>query len=506
MKFPRASGVLLHPTSLPGEYGIGDLGPEAYSFINFLEDTAQTYWQILPLGPTGYGDSPYNCFSAFAGNTLLISPEKLIVDGLLTKDQIEAPPTAPPPRVDFGAVHEWKNVRLLPKAYRTFISSSNELTGHFDRFVWENDWWLADYAAYRAIKLDQGQRPWYEWPTPLKLREPGAIAAMADQLADSIRAQKFYQFLFFRQWSELKEYANKRGISIIGDVPIFLALDSADVWCNQSKFKLKADGSPKVVSGVPPDFFSKTGQLWGNPIYDWDAMRREGFDWWTARVAFALRTVDVMRIDHFRGFAAAWEVPGGEPTAENGSWVDGPGKELFKAFSDTLGDLPMIAEDLGVITPDVEDLRDSSGIPGMRILQFGFGGDAHNLHLPHNYIPNCVAYTGTHDNDTTLGWWNSLSSPKSKELSQAQRHCLEYLDIDSKEINWDLIRSVWSSVADTAIAPLQDILGVGTTGRMNLPATTSANWSWRFESGSITEEIVERLKKLTTLYGRDRNQ
>lgn len=505
MKFPRASGILLHPTSLPGEYGIGDIGPEAYRFIDFLDAAGQTYWQVLPLGPTGYGDSPYNCFSAFAGNTLLISPEKLVEDGISAEEQIADHPSFTNDKVDFGGVYEWKNGKLLPEAYNSFSRSKNiQLADEFDDFCEENDWWLGDYAAYRAIKLYHDQKPWYEWPTPFRLREQGALTVITEKLAEAIRAQKFYQFLFFRQWNELKAYANTHGVSMIGDVPIFLSLDSADVWCNQSKFKLNADGSPKVVSGVPPDFFSKTGQLWGNPIYDWDAMREDNFAWWTARVAFALRMVDVIRIDHFRGFAAAWEVPGGDSTAENGEWVDVPGKEMFTAFESALGDLPMIAEDLGVITPDVEAIRDGFGIPGMRILQFGFGGDAHNLHLPHNYIRNCVAYTGTHDNDTTIGWWRSLGDPKKKDLSETQKHCLGYLHADGREINWDLVRAAWSSVADTAIAPLQDVLGIGPEGRMNLPASTSGNWFWRFANGLLTQELTDRLKEITLLYGRGR--
>jgi 4-alpha-glucanotransferase len=506
MNFPRASGILLHPTSLPGDYGIGDLGPNAYEFVDLLVEAKQTYWQILPLGPTGYGDSPYQCFSAFAGNTLLISPEKLVDDGLLTEEQIANRPDFPAHKVDFGGVYEWKN-KILPEAYKSFQQTTSvDLRGKFETFIQENGWWLDDFAAYRAIKLSQDQKAWYEWPAPLKLREKGPLAAKVDQLFDEVHAQKFYQFLFFRQWQELKEYANKNGVKIIGDIPIFIALDSADVWCNQSKFKLNADGSPKVVAGVPPDYFSKTGQLWGNPIYNWDAMKADGFHWWIARVAFTLKTVDVVRVDHFRGFAAAWEVPGDDPTAEHGRWVDVPGKELFLALKRAIGELPVIAEDLGVITPDVEELRDGFGFPGMRILQFAFGGDAKNHDLPHNYIRNCVAYTGTHDNDTTVGWWLSQAGAGSTRDTAAITHehdfCLKYLNTDGTEIHWDFIRAVWASVADTAVTPLQDLLGIGTEGRMNLPASTSGNWYWRYTDGSITDEIVERLKGMTETYGR----
>lgn len=506
MKFPRASGILLHPTALPGEYGIGDLGRDAYEFVDSLVEAGQTYWQILPLGPTGYGDSPYQCFSAFAGNPLLISPEKLVEDGLVTPEQIADKPDFPSHKVDFGGVYNWKN-SLLPKAYEGFHHiTSVDLRGKFETFIQENEWWLDDYAAYRAIKASQSQKPWYEWRTPLKLRESGALTAVTEKLYEEIQAEKFYQFLFYRQWGLLKEYANGHGIKIVGDIPIFVALDSADVWCNQDKFKLNPDGSPKVVAGVPPDYFSKTGQLWGNPIYDWEAMRRDDYRWWVARVAFTLKTVDIVRVDHFRGFAGAWEVPGGDPTAENGRWVDVPGMELFTALKRELGELPVIAEDLGVITPDVEELRDAFGYPGMRILQFAFGGDAKNHDLPHNYISNCAAYTGTHDNDTTVGWWFSQAGAGStrgqEDITREHDYCLKYLNSDGSEIHWDFIRAVWSSVADTAIAPLQDVLGFGTEGRMNLPASNSGNWAWRFHEGALTTEIIARLKEFTEVYGR----
>ncbi len=509
MKFPRASGILLHPTSLPGKYGIGDLGPEAYAFVDFLVEAGQTYWQILPLGPTGYGDSPYNCFSAFAGNTLLISPEKLAEDSLSVPPAVAGGLTNEPAsddRVDFGAVYEAKS-KILPLAFAAFENlERGEMHDEIEKFDQENGWWLNGYAAFRAIKAAQDQKPWYEWPTPLKLREQGAMAAIVDELFDAIEAQKFYQFLFFRQWFALKEYANKHGVKIIGDIPIFVALDSADVWCNQSKFKLNDDGSPKVVSGVPPDYFSATGQLWGNPIYDWDAMRDDGFSWWIARVASALRTVDVVRLDHFRGFAAAWEVPGEDETAENGNWVTVPGKELFYALRHTFGELPMIAEDLGVITPDVTEIRDGFGIPGMKILQFAFGGDSRNHDLPHNYTRNSVAYTGTHDNDTTVGWWNSHVGAESTRdeatISHEHDFCLKYLSTDGSEINWDFIRAAWASVADTAIAPMQDVLGIGNEGRMNLPASNSGNWNWRFQKEDLTPEIITRLAEMTEIYGR----
>lgn len=527
MDNPRAAGILLHPTSLPGKFGIGDLGPEAFSFVDFLNNAGQTFWQILPLGPTGYGDSPYQSYSAFAGNTLLISPEKLAEDKLLTPAELKGRPKFKQGRVDFGGVYEWKN-KVLHLAFESFNRSSNDdLAQEFDTFQQHNNWWLDDYALYRALKLSHDHKAWYEWPEELKLRDPHAIQIAANELAENIREQKFQQFLFFRQWHAVKNYANGRGVRIIGDVPIFLALDSADVWCNRDKFKLNADGSPRVVAGVPPDYFSKTGQLWGNPIYDWDAMRRDDFRWWAARVAFTLGTVDVIRLDHFRGFAAAWEVPGTDTTAEHGAWVDVPGRELLSALRRHLGDLPVIAEDLGFITPDVMELRDSFGFPGMKVLQFAFGGDAHNQDLPHNYTRNCVAYTGTHDNDTTIGWWNSAaasaaanrpdtSSAETRPVgsvplkrptvaqpdSAVHLDCKTYLNTDAAEINWDLIRAAWASVAQTAIAPLQDILGLGSEARMNLPASTNNNWTWRFGPKDLTEELAKRLRELTDLYAR----
>ncbi len=506
MKLNRASGIIIHPTSLPGEFGIGDLGSEAFRFVDFLAAARQTYWQILPLGPTGFGDSPYQCFSAFAGNTLLISPEKLIDDGLISKADLAGRPKFPSDKVDFGRVYNWKTALLL-RSYEGFKRSNNaEFRAFFEIFCLENGFWLDDYALYRSVKASLGQAAWSKWPSALRLREAAALKQAGDGLSEQIEAEKFYQFLFFRQWFAVKRYANQLGVKIIGDIPIFIAADSADVWCNQAKFKLNDDGTTEVVAGVPPDYFSKTGQLWGNPIYDWDAMRDDDFRWWIARVHSALQTVDVVRIDHFRGFAASWEVPGEDETAENGEWVEVPGKELFAALADSLGDLPFIAEDLGVITPDVEELRDSFGFPGMRILQFAFGGDAKNHDLPHNYIKNCVAYTGTHDNDTTVGWFNSQAGAGSMrdavEVSREQTYCLEYLDSDGDEIHWDFIRAAWASVADTAIAPMQDVLGIGTEGRMNLPASTSGNWNWRMPTEALSPEITARLAKLTATFGR----
>jgi 4-alpha-glucanotransferase len=505
MNFPRASGVLLHPTSLPGPFGIGDFGPEAYKFVDQLEQAGQTYWQLLPLGPTGYGDSPYQCFSAFAGNPLLISPEKLFEDGLIGKTDLADKPNFPIGKVDFGSVTNWK-IQLAQKAFQGFLKTSGEICEHYEVFCDEQRDWLDDYAMFRAIKVSQAGRPWYEWPDRFKFRDEKTIRIAAEQLAEPIRAEKVLQFLFFKQWKELRSYANDQGIKIIGDIPIFVALDSADVWCHQDQFKLNTDGSAKVVAGVPPDYFSTTGQLWGNPIYDWDAMARDGFAWWVKRFRATFSIVDIARVDHFRGFCAAWEVPGADETAEHGSWVDVPGKELFATLKRELGELPVIAEDLGVVTPDVEDLRDTFGFPGMRILQYAFGGDAKNHDLPHNYVNNCVAYTGTHDNDTTVGWWESKAGSGSTRDSEAIDHehefCLKYLNSHGDEINWDLIRAIWASVADTAITPVQDLLGLGTEGRMNLPASDSGNWFWRLKDGALTDDILSRLRDVTITYGR----
>ncbi len=506
MNFPRAGGVLLHPTSLPSKYGIGDFGVEAYKFVDFLVEARQTYWQILPLGATGYGDSPYQCFSAFAGNTSLVSPEKIVEDGFLIDKEIDEKPKFPAGRVDYGAVQDYKKP-LLEKAFARFKQTGDRnIIDAFHRFCDENAFWLEDYALFRAAKNARSHHSWQEFEQPLKLREPEALETEKRRLDDECFAEKFYQFLFFKQWNALKTYANEKGIKIVGDVPIFVALDSADVWHNPREFKLNADGSPKVVAGVPPDYFSKTGQLWGNPIYDWEQMRADNFRWWIARVRHTLKMVDIIRIDHFRGFAAAWEVPGADKTAENGEWVNVPGAELFGALKNEFGDLPFWAEDLGVITPDVEDLRDSFGFPGMRILQYAFSGDAYNRDLPHNYVKNSVAYTGTHDNETVVGWFASKTKSKragNDEQSRREKDfCLDYLNSDGREIHWDFIRAAWSSVANTAIAPMQDLLGLDNKARMNLPASSSGNWYWQCREGDFSEKISNRLGELTEIYGR----
>ena len=489
----RSSGILLHPTSLPSPFGIGDLGPEAYKFVDFLSAAGQTLWQVLPLGPTGYGDSPYASYSAFAGNTLLISPERLVDEGLLDHDDLEEQPVGP---VDYGKAHELKE-DLLHRAYHSFRENA-ELRSDFETFSRQQSQWLDKYAQFRVLKDKHGGAAWTEWEATL--------ASETD--APAIEAQKFYQFLFFRQWAGVRKYAHERGIRIIGDFPIYVAHDSADVWTNPEQFKLDSSGKPIVVAGVPPDYFSATGQLWGNPLYDWEQMRATGFKWWIERVRAVFALVDIARVDHFRGFAACWEIPGGDKTAERGRWVETPGRELFKSIRAALGELPIIAEDLGVITDDVIALREELGFPGMRVLQFGFGGDPKkSVDLPHNYVRNVVAYTGTHDNDTSAGWFNSVPGEGSmrtgQQIEEQRQFCLSYLNTNGAEIQWDFIRAVWASVADRAIAPLQDVLGLGSEARMNLPNSNQGNWIWRYAQGELTAGLGQRLRELNHLYGRN---
>jgi len=512
MSVPRSSGVLLHPTSLPSRFGIGDLGPEAYRFLKFLSDAGQSLWQVLPLGPTGYGDSPYACYSAFAGNTLLISPEQLVADGLLEEsDLLESANgfAASSERINFGEVHVAKD-QLLRKAYQRYTKTTDtNLRSAFETFAQNHGGWLEDYALFRALKDAHGGAAWNKWEPSLARRTPSALTRARKELHDEVEAHMFYQFLFFKQWLALKSYCNEHGIRVVGDLPIFVAPDSADVWTNPEEFQLDKHGAPTVVAGVPPDYFSTTGQLWGNPLYNWDRMLAEGFKWWIERVRATLKVVDIARIDHFRGFAASWEIPAGDKTAERGQWVAAPGRHLFTAIQNALGEVPIIAEDLGVITPDVVALREEFGFPGMRILQFGFGSDTKNIDLPHNYVQNVVAYTGTHDNDTTIGWFQSVagegSTRTAAQIKRESEFCLSYLNSDGSEINWDFIRGVWASVANTAIVPLQDLLGLGTEARMNLPNSTSGNWNWRYKPNALTPEVAERLKKLTDLYGRARD-
>lgn len=490
----RSAGILLHPTSLPGKYGIGDLGPEAFRWVNALAKAGQSWWQLLPLGPTGYGDSPYQCFSAFAGNPNLISPESLVADGLISTADAEAA-ELPAGDVQYGESATHKR-RLIGSAYETWKAgqAQPDVSDAWDRFRTQNAEWLDDYALFMAVKQSLGGGSWLGWPEPLRLREPEALTDARGSLANAIEIQKFAQFLFYRQWDALRGYAAHQGVRIIGDMPIFLAEDSADVWANPELFLLTADRRPKYIAGVPPDYFSTTGQLWGNPLYNWPAHEATGFAWWTARLRAALRQVDLIRLDHFRGFEAYWEVPAGSPTAEIGRWVKGPGDKLLAALQTHLGGLPLIAEDLGVITPEVDALRIGFGLPGMRIVQFAFGGAVEDRFLPHNYENPTVVYTGTHDNETTAGWYANLGETERDFLHR-------YLHTDGQEPAWDLIRSAWSSIAVLAVAPAQDLLGLGSEARMNTPGRPSSNWGWRMTQ-SLPDAVVDQLGEMTELYGR----
>ncbi len=514
MSFPRSSGILLHPTSLPGRFGIGDLGKSAYDFIDFLEETGQSLWQVLPLGPTGYGDSPYQSFSAFAGNPLLISLEALVQDGLLEETDLSDltdTPHFPEDRVDYGSVIEYKYT-LLREAHINFTGkSTNEAKSEYFDFVEQTAWWLEDYAAFLAIKDAHDGSEWTKWEPYLRDREDNAVHFFRENHTVEISFQKFLQYLFFKQWLQLARYANQKGVRIIGDVPIFVAHDSADVWAHRELFHLDSEGNPTKVAGVPPDYFSETGQLWGNPLYRWNIMKQDGYRWWVDRIRASLSTVDIVRLDHFRGFEKYWSVSGGETTAINGKWEKGPGADLFKAIKNSLGSLPIIAEDLGYITPEVIALREKFGFPGMRILQFAFGADPQaDEFKPYNFPANCVVYTGTHDNDTTIGWFTSEGAGEStrsqEEVQEEREFVLKYLGTDGKEINWDFIRLALSSVSRTALVPLQDVLGCDSEARMNVPARETGNWGWRFRAEDLRPEVRLRLKELTEVYGRNRGR
>jgi len=506
MKFPRASGILLHPTSLPGPYGIGDLGAAAYEFVDFLHAAGQRIWQVLPLTPTGYGDSPYQAFSAFAGNPLLISLDRLVEAGLLDSAHATLPDFTED-RVDFGRVIPFKLTLLRQAAENFFRSTTASAHQRYQTFCAANAEWLEDFALFMSLKYAHDLVAWTDWPREIALRKPDALEWWRRKLAGEIRVQKYWQFVFSDQWSEIKNYANARGIRIMGDLPIYVAHDSSDVWAHPELFHLDEAGRPTRVAGVPPDYFSATGQLWGNPIYRWDRMQGDGFAWWIERVRAALARFDMVRLDHFRGFEAYWEVPAGEPTAINGRWVTGPGADLFNALQAALGELPIVAENLGVITPEVEAIRHQFGFPGMAIVQFAFSTDAQApTFRPHNFPRELVAYTGGHDNDTMVGWWNAGigdSTRTAEDVERERQLTREYMDLrEGDEINWAFIRAVMASVADTVIIPLQDVLGVGTEGRMNLPGRLGGNWQWRYRSGSIKSEYVARLKKFAELYDR----
>lgn len=528
MLLERKSGILAHPTAFGTKFGIGDLGQGAYNFVDFLEKSQQKLWQTLPLGPTSFGDSPYQCFSTFAGNYYLISPEVLVSEGYLNIQDIEEIPDFDNYKIDYGKVIKYK-VQLLKKAYEGFkVVKSKKQKEQYEKFCIENDW-LEDFSLFMALKdyyilqrKDTFESPeykaykekykevltedqvndyfyggvWNSWDEELVQRKPKAIQSWLVILEEEIGFYKFLQYEFFRQWNLVKNYANQKGIEIIGDIPIFVAMDSADVWANSNLFHLDKEGTPVAVAGVPPDYFSETGQLWGNPLYDWKANKKEGYKWWIKRIKAMNEMSDIIRIDHFRAFDEYWAVPFGDKTAENGKWEKGPSKDLFKAIKNKLGEIPIIAEDLGVMTKGVEKLRDGLDLPGMKILQFAFDSSEKNAYLPHNFKnSNCVVYTGTHDNDTTLGWYEKISEVDKDLLRR-------YLNVSGEDVVWDLIRLCWSSSGAYAIVPVQDLLSQGSDCRMNTPGEASGNWQYRFKNEDLTGDIVERLVYLNKLFER----
>lgn len=503
MRFERSAGVLLHPTSLPGKFGIGELGSEAYNFINFLEAAGQKLWQVFPLGPTGYGDSPYQCFSAFAGNPLLISLEKLKEDGLLSEEDLwksipsgKNIPEFNPHQVDFGNLINFKN-NILKKAFINFKKRKKH-DDKFLEFCEENKIWLEDFSLFMAAKDFHNNELWTKWDKDLVCREKVAIRSWKEKLLENIFYHKFVQYQFFKHWNELKSFANEKGIKIIGDMPIFVAYDSADVWAHKELFSVDEKGILQTVAGVPPDYFSATGQLWGNPLFKWNFMEKDDFLWWRQRISNLLKMVDIIRIDHFRGFDKYWEIPAGSPTAEKGKWVKAPGEKFFKTINKYLGELPVIAEDLGIITKSVAELRDKFNFPGMKILQFAFGTGMEKKFLPHNYVQNCVVYTGSHDNDTTKGYFDKEKNNNNDIYEHAQK----YLNYFGDDITGELIRTAYASVADLVIIPMQDILKLGGEARMNFPGKLGGNWSWRFTWEQVPFELSNYYKFLTELYER----
>jgi 4-alpha-glucanotransferase len=488
----RASGILLHVTSLPSRYGIGDLGPTAFAWVDRLAQAGQSWWQALPLGPTGYGDSPYQPLSSFAGNILLISPDGLIADGLLGAGELEVP-AFPTHEVAYPFVTGFKQ-RLLAAAWSSFrAGAAGHLRPAFERFCLDQAHWLDDYALFRALKIRHEGAHYLDWPEAIVRCDPAALNAARRDLDDVINIARFGQFLVVHQGDALREYAHSRGVHFIGDLPFFVSPDSADVWANPQFFQLDAQCRPWLVAGVPPDYFSPEGQLWGNPVYDWEALRRAGYRWWIDRLRAQLAHVDIVRLDHFRGFAAAWHVRAGATTARAGQWLPGPGEALFRAAQDELGHLPLIAEDLGIITPDVRQLRERLRLPGMRVLQFAFDGNGDNPHLPRNFGPDTVVYTGTHDNDTTRGWYATLPEAQRRNVS----NLLGRSAVAENEIAWELLGLAWSSTASLAMAPLQDVLNLGSEARMNRPGSPQGNWRWRASVEMLTGPIFDRLRDLT---------
>jgi 4-alpha-glucanotransferase len=492
----RSSGILMHPTSLPSRGGIGDLGAAAYEFVDWLAAAKQTLWQILPFGPVGYGNSPYSCTSAFAGNVLMISLERLAQRGYLDPSQLVELPDGES-MVDFESVRVQK-LPLLREAARNFLLLAQERPQErYHAFCAENQWWLDDYALFSVLREHFGDNPWNSWPEEIARREPEALLQLGSDLKDQLELERVLQFTFFEQWKALRAYCADRGIRIVGDVAIFVSYDSADVWTHPDIFRLNEDLSPEVVAGVPPDAFSETGQRWGNPLYNWEILKSRGYDWWVQRMRWAVETCDIVRLDHFRGFEACWEIPADEPTAVNGHWTPGPNDDLFKALRNELGKLPFIAEDLGYITKEVRALRKKLDIPGMKVMQFGFGDKGAHIYLPHMFTPDSVVYTGTHDNDTTVGWWNSNANENEK------RWAVEYLGRVDDGIHWAFIRAAFASVAILAVIPVQDVLGLDTDARMNIPSKPGGNWSWRLSSSALTPDLAQKLALLTEVTDRD---
>ena len=492
----RSSGILLHPTSLPSRGGIGDLGPAAYEFVDWLAAAKQTLWQVLPLGPVGYGNSPYSCTSAFAANVLLISLERLADRGFIDHERVKAIPDGES-AVDFENVRERK-LPLLRAAARNFLQSARgDSLERYNHFCQKNREWLEDYVLFSSLRERYGDQPWNSWPKEIVRRQPDAIMKLRTELREQLNVERFLQFAFFEQWGALRSYCRERGIRVIGDIAIFVSYDSADVWTHPEIFRLKDDLSPEVVAGVPPDAFSKTGQRWGNPLYDWDALKSLGYSWWVERMRWAIETCDIARLDHFRGFEACWEIPADEPTAINGRWVEGPNASLFEALKAALGKLPFIAEDLGHITQEVDDLRKKLEMPGMKVLQFAFGNRGAHVYLPHQFEPDTIVYTGTHDNDTTVGWWNSGATEEEKAAATS------YMGVGEDGVHWALIRAALTSVANLAVIPAQDVLGLGSDARMNVPSQTVGNWSWRLKSDALTAPLAGKLAALVEVTDRD---
>ncbi len=507
MNLPRCAGILLHPTSLPSAFGIGDFGPQAFRFVDQLKEAGQSIWQVLPLGPVGAGDSPYQSYSAFAGEPLLISPQLLLQDGLLCDADLKTAPSFDTERAEYQKVRDWK-FPLLDKAFAVFQKKRTPERLHvFKQFCADHASWLDDYAVFVALRRQFGyDKIWTQWDKDLVRRNPSALANAREKLSNQIECEKFWQFLFYSQWNSLRRYCSSHGVKIIGDIPIYVAHNSADVWAQPKQFLLDANGNPEVISGVPPDYFSETGQLWGNPIYNWEDMEQSGFHWWIERFRGTFRLYDALRVDHFRGFEAFWEVPATEKTAIKGKWVNAPGEKLFRAVQSVMGNLEIIAENLGDITPEVEALRGKFGFPGMAILQFAFGieGNAAN-YRPHNLERDVIAYTGTHDNDTIVGWWNSAggdSTRSDENIRKEKEFTSKYIGPGSDPIEWKMIRLLYSSVARVAMAPMQDVLGLGSEARMNRPGVAEGNWDWRMSPNAFSREILDHLRDLAEVFDR----